>query len=482
MTLRSTGRRGRQRSNRLARAQLAAALSVGLFAACRGTGAAPDAPLPLPALEVAGDSYAGSPLRGVVPGAADALDLEPAHALVLEFELEYVERLALDGAPAISAQAQLIHARRGVEPIQASARLADEVRALEAGDARAQGRRRTCHAERVVLLPGTTQVYALKPPGSSEAPWVLALTRAGAADEAQLSVELSGAALAIAEDEDPPATVAWSELVVLDPPCRAGAPERWLAWRAPSPEAAQGGYLARLALRAPPQDPGELAQHVARAEAARSRALAAQRRQAERAARVERAEVRRRERENALESLAQAENRREALVFLAAATEALLCGDLALLIDDELVERLVEYLTGAAARSAELAHDQVALGWHLERSAWLAAALRMNSDLPLPPALRGTLVRHAGEVGRSAAAIEDLVRASRNLAEFQARLVAENRVYLEDTSPAARVRAFDWLAARGQAPAGFDPLADEEARRAALEASEAPAEAGGPPR
>jgi len=34
---------------------------------------------------------------------------------------------------------------------------------------------------------------------------------------------------------------------------------------------------------------------------------------------------------------------------------------------------------------------------------------------------------------------------------------------------ASRVRALDWLAARGLAPAGYDPLGDPAQRRAALE-------------
>ena len=39
----------------------------------------------------------------------------------------------------------------------------------------------------------------------------------------------------------------------------------------------------------------------------------------------------------------------------------------------------------------------------------------------------------------------------------------------ELASPALRVRAYDWLADRGQAPPDYDPLASPRARRAALE-------------
>ncbi|MDF1798976.1 MAG: hypothetical protein P1V81_07360, partial [Planctomycetota bacterium] len=83
--------------------------------------------------------------------------------------------------------------------------------------------------------------------------------------------------------------------------------------------------------------------------------------------------------------------------------------------------------------------------------------------------------RHAGEVGRYPNLLEEALQVSRDLPGFTARLVAENRVFLEDSSPASRVRAFDWLKARGQAPPEYLPLALRSARRAALEAERAAA-------
>jgi hypothetical protein len=62
------------------------------------------------------------------------------------------------------------------------------------------------------------------------------------------------------------------------------------------------------------------------------------------------------------------------------------------------------------------------------------------------------------------------LRGATSRAELAVRLWNENRILLEDASPASRVRAFDWLALRGLAPAGFDPLAPLAERRAALEA------------
>ena len=44
-------------------------------------------------------------------------------------------------------------------------------------------------------------------------------------------------------------------------------------------------------------------------------------------------------------------------------------------------------------------------------------------------------------------------------------------MYLEDSSPSARVRAYDWLAARGRAPQGYEPLGPARERRRALDAA-----------
>lgn len=54
------------------------------------------------------------------------------------------------------------------------------------------------------------------------------------------------------------------------------------------------------------------------------------------------------------------------------------------------------------------------------------------------------------------------------MADLRQRLLLENSIYLEDISPAARARAFDWLAVQGQAPQGYDPLASLAERRRVL--------------
>ena len=87
----------------------------------------------------------------------------------------------------------------------------------------------------------------------------------------------------------------------------------------------------------------------------------------------------------------------------------------------------------------------------------------------LPGELSAILTLHAGEAGRHAGALDEAIRTSATREQFNLRLIAENYIYLEDSSPASRVRAFDWLFAQGRSPAGYDPLGPAKDRRAALE-------------
>ena len=96
---------------------------------------------------------------------------------------------------------------------------------------------------------------------------------------------------------------------------------------------------------------------------------------------------------------------------------------------------------------------------------------RLLSDNQLPPELGAVLTDYAGEAGRHAGSIEQIISKLTDRKELDARLIVENKIYLEDNSPASRVRAFDWLKSRGQEPKGFDPLASPRDRREALAAS-----------
>lgn len=113
--------------------------------------------------------------------------------------------------------------------------------------------------------------------------------------------------------------------------------------------------------------------------------------------------------------------------------------------------------------------------WRAERDARSASpaaqAAEQAAALERAAAL-GLLLRHAGEAARVEGLLAELLDSCSSSAELQARLLEENRYALEDSAPAARVRAYDWLAARGLQPQGYDPLAGREARRAALLALE----------
>jgi hypothetical protein len=157
---------------------------------------------------------------------------------------------------------------------------------------------------------------------------------------------------------------------------------------------------------------------------------------------------------------------RPALIFLASQSGAPTARDVAWLADDEFlgacVQRVLSTLKGLESRAGR---EQTA--WRLERACYRELAARFAEDT-LPNELISILFRHAGELGRYPGLLDDVLIASNNQEELVKRLTAENKLFLEDRNPAARVRAFDWLEARKAAPAAYDPLANREQRRAAL--------------
>ena len=85
------------------------------------------------------------------------------------------------------------------------------------------------------------------------------------------------------------------------------------------------------------------------------------------------------------------------------------------------------------------------------------------------PELFAVLTEHFGEPGRHSAAVDEIMRGTSSGGELRRKLISENYIYLEDSSPSARVRAFEWLRAQKLAPAGFDPLGSPKQRRQALD-------------
>ncbi|MBK7878342.1 MAG: hypothetical protein IPJ77_22025 [Planctomycetes bacterium] len=430
----------------------------------------------LPRFELATRDYAGAPLRGILPkGAAAALDAEPSRAQLVRVRVLYLER-ALDLGVPLDRASRLIASRAGDAPLQPTARLAMAARRVDPDElaaalARAGApRRRVCAEFTSALLGGATREVALEAGGGRAGPSTgIELARAAVVGApVELAVRFEADVEVRDEDAEgaPPRRMPWSELVLLDAALDAAHPRATLHLPDPfSPPSLgpRGAFVVDIELVA---DAPERAQLVA---AALEGARAAERSADERAARVEEREARAKERRNALESLALAPNRRAALVFLAGATRASFCGDLALVADDAALVELVDALTRDAGSNDALAGDETALGWHLERGAWVFVEAKLGGDGAVPAELSGLALRRAGEVARSSGAIEDLLATSRSARELEARFVEENLAYLEDVHPAARVRAFDWLAARGVAPEGYDPLGSREERARALE-------------
>ena len=170
-------------------------------------------------------------------------------------------------------------------------------------------------------------------------------------------------------------------------------------------------------------------------------------------------------RENAVAALRRDDTRRSALIRLADNYSAPLCADLALVGSEELIAAIAERVEPIWSRT----DVEIDSTWVLDRAAMNAAATRLQRS-SLGDAAAAVLLRHAGEAGRFGSTLLDAARASSDSASLQGRLIDENRLFLSDRSPAARARALRFLRDLGQAPAGYDPLASRDARRAALEA------------
>jgi hypothetical protein len=184
----------------------------------------------------------------------------------------------------------------------------------------------------------------------------------------------------------------------------------------------------------------------------------------------------------AMAELDRPEGRRAALVFLGDQTGAQILPELALVADDAVLAGVAARLRDPSGprRDAPPMIDKQALGWKLDLTA-LGLLRDMQSSGKFPRELAAVLLAQTGEAGRHASSLEEILSGLTGYAQFERRLVAENTQYLEDGSPAARVRAYDWLRARGQAPPGYDPLASPRERREALEKALHPSAVGGIP-
>jgi len=429
------------------------ALVLAFFSGCGALGA-DDEPRPLRTPELHFEAYphVGTSLTGPLPLVGDVAAGRP---LVVEVVAQWVERTVVTSAD-LAARAGLVLGPGDAHPLRAIAQRAGEV-GFESGDAAstalrtiaegAHGRTNSAWNEIAPLGPGTT--FRVRAEGAEATSFLLDATRAGDATEARIALQIG-----LRGDDT-------REKILLSTPLAASHGPFLFVF----PFAADRDEPAALVVAVEVRE--ESTNGVPRESLASAAVAAAERRRD-----ITRWEEEAREIDSVLAALDRPAERRARLAHLAGTCGAPLALDVALVAND------VDLADFALAVRASLTEpvDRRGAAWPIERATWLFVGARAASG-NIAPELGGVLARQGGEAARFPGAIEDLVRGVDGLDAFAARLVAENRILLEDASPASRSRAFDWLTARGVAPTGFDPFGTLAERRAALqraEESEAP--------
>ena len=169
----------------------------------------------------------------------------------------------------------------------------------------------------------------------------------------------------------------------------------------------------------------------------------------------------------ALDSLSRPAVRRAALVYLGSETSATLCSDTALVIDETNLATLAQAVRQAAATNPAPASPEE-LGQRADLQTFRLLCT-LQASAKIPSELAAVLSAYAGEPARHSGSLEEIQRGLATRSQLDTRLIAENMIFLEDSAPAARVRAYDWLNSHGKAPPDYDPLAPPRARRTALE-------------
>jgi hypothetical protein len=169
---------------------------------------------------------------------------------------------------------------------------------------------------------------------------------------------------------------------------------------------------------------------------------------------------------SALSAMTRFPDRRQALVYLAGQCNALLCRDVAMVADNDTLKTLGQQIV-TSTKGLDISQSEL-LGSLLD-VATMQMLAQQQADGKLSDVLTGVLLEHTGEAGRHSSSMEQVCKNLKNQKDLGTRLIAENLIYLEDNSAASRIRAYDWLAAKGHAPAGYDPLGPSRQRRDALE-------------
>ncbi len=169
----------------------------------------------------------------------------------------------------------------------------------------------------------------------------------------------------------------------------------------------------------------------------------------------------------ALTRVRQADVRRAALIYLAGQTGAGLCDDAALTLKPPGLKILADRVFSSLHKIAP-GLTVARFGWWMDRAAY-QLLYTMQKKAPLPTALQTVLALHIGEAAYHPSSLDQIAGALGSRKIFARQVIAENYIYLQDTSPNARIGAFDWLKRHGFAPPGYHPLDSVEARNAALD-------------
>lgn len=422
-----------------------------LLGSCRS--APPPRPLPALPVQVLVGGFAGAALAGPQPDATPPP--LPARVYRLHYELRALVAMPRGAVPLVQ-RAQLLARPDSQTPLRASSAAAAPVAMLTATAARQLGEQlATAPASAAVSLAAGNTVAAAGYTTTlrvvdAEAP--LHSNSILIAIDADLALHLLFAA-----DRD-------RQLELLQLPAATAADAPFVfAWPRPLPGGSDGAIA--LLLQFEPSDAAANADALAQLQ---QQAGAVQQAAAARIEPPTQQYLQQQRRLQAVQALQQPDVRRRALLQLAQEAGAGLVADLTLSADDDLLAATVAAV-GADADLAALPTAQLALA--LERAGYRALLPHLDQD-DADPVLLAVLYAHAGAVGGDRNALQSMVERAADPAQLRQLLVQENLAFLYEDDPARMVAAFDWLQTQGLAPAGFDPLADRSARRAALRAHE----------
>lgn len=436
---------------------------------------------------IAGDPIGGPPPRSV----ALALDLVPEIAFEVRARLFVVDSAPSVESTPLSEHVQLIVDEAAADPLSVASVVApgsrvivgevaeDLLRALESSP---EGELISTSTFEALSFPGVTAEFAAvgvpgdDPTAAEGPPWRTAIQLwRDEPDDSELSIalEFSDVVQAVQDlgDEAGPTLVlgAETETLVLDETLVAGGSPVIIAAPTRFDPSRRIHDVVVLQAFAAQEDEEALTALSERVAVARSEVRDAALEDAQKREQLRVDQQLRLRRLRSIDGLAAAETRRTAVVDLAGGSRLGLASELAVMADDLVLADFAERLRAEQDALRSVAGDADALTWRVEREALLLVSAWVDEDL-IPPEYEAVLLRYTGEAGRYPGSIQDALVAVDGFDAFYDRIVEENRIALEDPSPAARVRAHDWLVQRGLGIPDFDPLAERRDRRSALQA------------